>query len=218
MARRWRAICRCRSVIVPYVPGLTCALGCIVADVRHDFVQTVGKPLSDVNEGDLRAVLLRQRENGLEMLRRESVPVEATTVTHEADMHYEGQRYTLRVAVDPDRLSVATLRDQLKDACFDAFGIDLSAISVPRSQILRTAVIGVRPAIDLKRVVAATHRPGKSTSEASTGSRDVWFGDGFVPTLVYQRELIPLGAEITGPAIINQMDSTSVVEPGDVCW
>jgi N-methylhydantoinase A len=202
------------TVIVPYVPGLTCALGCIVADVRHDFVQTIGKPLADVTEAALREVLVRQRESGIELLRRDGVPIDSTSVAHEADMHYEGQRYTLRVNVDPDRLSVAALRGQLKDACFEAFGIDLSSFR-PKIANLRTAVIGVRPMMDLRRIVVATHRPRASAADARVGQRDVWFGDRFVPTDVYQREWIPIGAEIAGPAIINQMDSTTVIEPGD---
>ena len=202
------------TVIVPYVPGLTCALGCVVADVRHDYVQTIGKALEDVREIELRDVLLRQRQTGIDLLETEHVPTQSVTVLHQADMHYEGQRYTLRVTVDPAQLSIASLREQLRKACFDAFGIDLSNFR-PKIANLRTAVIGVRPRIDLKKIIAATHRPGKSVAEAQIGTRDVWFGDGFVPTPVYQRERIPIGAEISGPAIINQMDSTTVVDCGD---
>jgi N-methylhydantoinase A/oxoprolinase/acetone carboxylase beta subunit len=69
--------------------------------------------------------------------------------------------------------------------------------------------------MDLRRIVVATHRPRASAVDARVGQRDVWFGDRFVPTDVYQREWIPIGAEIAGPAIINQMDSTTVIEPGD---
>jgi N-methylhydantoinase A len=202
------------TVIVPYVPGLTCALGCIVADVRHDFVQTIGRPLADVDEAALRQVLVRQRASGIELLEKENVPVQSVSVLHQADMHYEGQRYTLRVVLDPEQLSVASLADKLRQACFDAFGIDLSSFR-PKVANLRTTVAGIRPVIDLKRVVAATHRPARAAAEAVVATRKVWFGEEFVPTPVYQRELIPLGAVLRGPAIINQMDSTTVAEPGD---
>ncbi|MCC6947939.1 MAG: hydantoinase/oxoprolinase family protein [Bradyrhizobiaceae bacterium] len=199
------------TVIVPYVPGLTCALGCIVANVRHDYVQTIGKALEDVREVELRDVLLQQRKAGIDLLATEHVPTQSVTVHHQADMHYEGQRYTLRVTVDPARVSIDSLQEQLRAACHEAFGIDLSNFR-PKIANLRTAVIGVRPRIDLKRIIAATHRPKKSVSDARIGKRDVWFGDSFVPTPVYQRELIPIGAEIQGPAIVNQMDSTTVVD------
>ena len=93
----------------------TCALGCIVADVRHDFVQTVGKPLSDVNEDELRDGIARASGR----VESNCCAVTAclsnsTSVAHEADMHYEGQRYTLRVAVNPERLSVARCATNLK--------------------------------------------------------------------------------------------------------
>jgi N-methylhydantoinase A len=203
------------TVIVPYVPGLTCALGCIVADVRHDFVQTIGKSLADVTARSLRDVLLTHEQAGLTTLKREDVPLKSTHFVHEADMHYEGQRYTLRVRVHPDRLDVADLQEQLRKACFDTFGIDLSNFRA-RIANLRTAVIGLRPSFDLARVVAATHNPKDSVKDAVIDTRSVWFGDSFVETPVYQRELLPIGATIPGPAIFNQMDSTTVTAPDDV--
>jgi len=202
------------TVIVPYVPGLTCALGCIVADVRHDFVQTVGRPLADVSAASLREVLLAHENAGRATLAREAVPLISTEFVHEADMHYEGQRYTLRVKVDPEQLDVADLQDQLRIACFDAFGIDLSSFR-PRIANLRTAVLGLRPPFDLARIVAATHKPRASAEEAVVDRRPVWFGDRFTETRVYQRELLPIGATIPGPAIFNQMDSTTVMAPSD---
>jgi N-methylhydantoinase A len=203
------------TVIVPYVPGLTCALGCIVADVRHDFVQTVGRPLADVTAASLRDVLLAHEDAGRATLAREAVPLTSTEFVHEADMHYEGQRYTLRVKVDPEQLDVADLQDQLRIACFDTFGIDLSSFR-PRIANLRTAVLGLRPTFDLARIVAATHKPKASAEDAVVDRRPVWFGDRFADTPVYQRELLPIGARIPGPAIFNQMDSTTVMAPNDV--
>jgi N-methylhydantoinase A len=203
------------TVIVPYVPGLTCALGCIVADVRHDFVQTVGRPLADVTAASLRDVLLAHEDAGRATLAREAVPLTSTEFVHEADMHYEGQRYTLRVKVDPEQLDVADLQNQLRIACFDTFGIDLSSFR-PRIANLRTAVLGLRPTFDLARIVAATHKPKASAEDAVVDRRPVWFGDRFADTPVYQRELLPIGARIPGPAIFNQMDSTTVMAPNDV--
>src|SRR5690606_12731196 len=77
------------TAIVPYVPGLTCALGCIVADVRHDFVQTIGKSLDEVDVAHLRATLIEQRCSGEELLRRDGALEHSVVVDHLADMHYE---------------------------------------------------------------------------------------------------------------------------------
>jgi N-methylhydantoinase A len=75
--------------------------------------------------------------------------------------------------------------------------------------------MGLRQGVDLASIVAATHKPKARASDALIGTRPVWFDDGFVETPVYQREWLPIGDEITGPAIFNQMDSTTVAGPGD---
>lgn len=202
------------TVIVPYVPGLTCALGCIVADVRHDYVQTIGRPLADVSAESLREVLMRHERAGIATLRREEVLLTATHFVHDADMHYEGQRYTLRVRLDPDRLDVDELKEKLRKACYETFGIDLTSFH-PRIANLRTAVVGMRQGINLASIVAATHRPKAHADGARIGTRPVWFASGFVDTPIYQREWLPTDADIAGPAIFNQMDTTTIAAPGD---
>ena len=73
----------------------------------------------------------------------------------------------------------------------------------------------MRPRLDLKRIVASKTRKA-SAADARTGSRPVWFGDGFHDTPVYDRDALPIGVSIQGPAIVNQMDATTVVEPDSV--
>lgn len=199
------------KVIIPYVPGITCAMGCIVADVRHDFVKAIVKPTNDLQEKDLREVLLGQRTAGEDRLNNEDVPVDRIEVLHEADMQYAGQTWTLRVSVDIDQLSVKALEAQLHKAYLDRYGIDLAQFQAKLIN-LRTTVIGVRPQLDLKRIIASAHRMA-SVEEARLGSRKVWFGDGFHDTPIFERNALPIGASIEGPAVLNQMDSTTVVEP-----
>ncbi|MFG1345560.1 hydantoinase/oxoprolinase family protein [Xanthobacter autotrophicus DSM 431] len=199
------------KVIVPYVPGITCALGCIVADVRHDFVQTVSRAVADLSEHEIAEILARHRRAGEDTLRRDEVPVERTEVHHFADMQYEGQTYTVRVPLDPAALDVANLHDRLAKAYQDRFGITLTQFR-PKLTNLRTTVIGIRPSLDLKRIVAATQRQA-SAEHAVIGHRDVWFDDNWVNTPIYDRTKLPIGTRIAGPGIFNQMDTTTVVEP-----
>jgi N-methylhydantoinase A len=200
-------------VIVPYVPGITCALGCIVADVRHDFVQTVSRVIDEVSEEDVAAVLKAHRTDGEERLKADQVPVDAVEVSHFADMQYEGQTYTLRVALDPKDLSTAALKDTLRQAYLDRFSIDLSNFRAKLINV-RTAVTGRRQALDLKRIFNAA--PKKATAaEAIIGEREVWFDGSWIKTPIYARDELPVGATITGPAIFNQMDTTTVAEPGN---
>ena len=200
------------KVIVPYVPGITCALGCIVADVRHDFVQTVSKAVDQLDEKTIAAILKEHRAAGEKILKDENVPVDRVEVFHEADMQYEGQTYTLRVVLDADQLSVADLSRKLRQEYLDKFRIDLGAFRAKLIN-LRTSVTGIRPHLDLKKIVRAAKGSAK---DAEIGKRDVWFTDSWVSTPIYDRNALPVGAKVSGPAIFNQMDTTTVIEPGDV--
>lgn len=199
-------------VVVPFVPGITCALGAIVADARHDFVQTVSRRVDDVSEDELRAMLRAHRSMGEDRLREDGVPVERVEVIHQADMQYEGQTYTLRVSIDADRPDVAALKQALQQAYIDQFGIDLSNFRAKLINV-RTAVVGVRSALDLRRIFESS--PKRAVEEARIGERDVWFAGEWIRTPIYDRGALPFGAEIVGPAILNQMDTTTVVEPGN---
>ena len=198
-------------VIVPYVPGITCALGCIVADVRHDFVQTIARPTDTLTESEVAGILREQRRAGEDLLASEQVPIERIDVVHEADMQYEGQTFTMRVTLDIDHLDVKALSGALRQTYIDRFDIDLGAFRAKLIN-LRTSVIGIRPQLDLRRIVAASHKMG-TVAEALRETRPVWFDAGWVDTPVYERDALPLGGVIRGPAIFNQMDSTTVVEP-----
>lgn len=198
------------QVIIPYVPGITCALGCIVADVRHDFVRTVNAAVDDTDIKQFISILAEQRAAGELRLQEDAVPVESISVMHEADMQYEGQVHSLRVKLDPDSLDIDSLKTQLRDTYIARFGIDLSGF---RAKIinLRTTVIGIRPQLDLRRIVAA---PEKGAGDIVVGARDVWFEGGWVSTPILRRERLPVGYTFEGPAIIEQMDTTSVITPG----
>jgi len=74
-------------------------------------------------------------------------------------------------------------------------------------------VIGVRPEISLGALAATDRAP--TLAAARLGSRRVWFSDGWHDTPVYAREKLPLDATLHGPAILEQLDCTTVVEPGD---
>jgi N-methylhydantoinase A len=199
-------------VVVPYVPGLTCALGCIVADVRHDFVQTVSRGLDQIAEDDIAQILGGLQVRGEELLRREQVPVARTDVVYEADMQYAGQTHTEKIRLASARPSVAELKARLAQAYANRLGIDLSDFRV-RLVNLRVTIVGVRPPLDLSKIVRASHRP-TSLNEARIGQRAVWFDEGWVDCPVYDRTQIPLGASFVGPAILNQLDATTVIEPG----
>jgi N-methylhydantoinase A len=199
------------KVIIPARPGLTNALGCVVADLRHDFVATINQPLESLAEGRIDAVFAAQIATGEALLARENVAVERVVTLHRADMQFQGQSHLLPVAIESTAISVDTLRDVFAAAYWKRFGVALPEIR-PVLVNLHTAVIGQRMPVSLRAIAAAT--PAPTLAEARRTMRPVWFEGGWRETPIYVRERLPLAARFGGPAIIEQLDCTSVVEPG----
>ena len=201
------------TVLVPARPGITNALGCVVADLRHDYVRTVNKPLSALDDATVARIYAEQSAEGEATIGREGVPVRELRRVHTADMQFQGQSQILSVGVDRPDSGVAGLHKAFAAAYFRRFGIELAEIP-PVLVNLHTAVIGVRPEISLAALAATERAP--TLKEAQVGERRVWFTDGWRQTPVYAREKLPRDATFEGPAILEQLDCTTVVDPGDM--
>jgi N-methylhydantoinase A len=199
-------------VLVPARPGLTNALGCVVADLRHDFVRTLNRPLDALEMEEAAEVLAAMEAEGRRLIAAETTPITEVRVERSADMQFIGQTHLLRVALPdgpPDR---SALRAAFEAAYFARFRVELPEIR-PRLVNLNVSIIGVRPGLDLRALLDPAARAA-TVAEARTGTRPVWF-DGWRETPVYDRAKLPLDAVIAGPAIVEQMDTTLVIEPGD---
>ena len=199
------------KVLIPARPGLTNALGCVVADLRHDFVATVNQPLEDLAEGRVAAVFAAQVEAGLALLSREDVAVERVVTLHRADMQFQGQSHILPVPIASIAITLAELREVFAAAYWKRFGVELPEIR-PVLVNLHTAVIGKRRPVSLRAIAAAA--PQATLEAAKRTVRPVWFEGGWVETPVYVRERLPPAARFAGPAIVEQLDCTTVVGPG----
>jgi N-methylhydantoinase A len=200
------------TVLVPARPGITNALGCVVADLRHDYVRTVNKPLSAIDDALIARIYAEQDAEGEATIAREGVPVDEIRHVHTADMQFQGQSHILSVSIERPDIGVAELREVFAAAYFRRFGIVLPEIP-PVLVNLHTGVIGVRPAVSLKLLANSARAP--TLQAAQVGERRVWFVEGWQMTPVYARDRLPLDAAFEGPAILEQLDCTAVVEPGD---
>ncbi len=200
-------------VLIPARPGITNAIGCALADLRHDYVRTMNRPLEELEEADLRRVLEEQVAAGRERLARQRAPVEGIDTLHSADMQFRGQTHLLNVPVDPRRLDRKSLREAFEQAYFQRFGIRLPELGAMLVN-LKTSVIGRRRALDLSLLARSGQRATR-LEEAVESHRRVWFAGGWTKTPVYDRERLPADCRLEGPAIIRQLDTTVVVEPGD---
>ncbi|TPI31175.1 hydantoinase/oxoprolinase family protein [Mesorhizobium sp. B3-1-9] len=200
-------------VLVPARPGITNALGCVVADLRHDFVNTINQPVGGLDETALREVLERHRNEGEALIAKEAVKPDEIRVAHSADMQFVGQTHIINVPLPSSSVSRETLQLLFEKAYFARFKVELPEIRANLVN-LNTSVTGVRPQIDLSRLIDPAGR-GATLEEARREIRPVWYDGRWYDTPVYAREKLPLDAVIEGPAILEQMDATTVLEPGD---
>ena len=197
------------SALVPRFPGVTSALGCVIADMRHDFVHTLNRPLESLDLSALQASIAQAARDGRGLLERSGVVLQGIATQVELDMSYVGQTHTVAASLpDAAPLTPASIRVAFETAYRQAFGRLLENIAI-RVLTLRIAVIGKRPKLDLARL-----RPdGGSIETAQTSTRGVWFEGKPHATRVFDRLKLPVGAEITGPAILEQLDATTWVDP-----
>src|SRR6185369_9126592 len=195
-------------VLVPARPGITSALGCLVADVRHDFVRTINQGLLRMDVGEARAILAAQIAEGRRLLATEGVAVETVTIEHAADMQFAGQTHVLTVPIARTDFAREDLAATFERAYLERFGVELPEMRA-LVMSLRTAVIGRRRPIALDGL-GGTARPG-----GPAGTRRVWFDHTWHDTPIHRRESLAPGATLDGPAIVEQLDTTTVIEPGD---
>jgi N-methylhydantoinase A len=200
-------------LLVPARPGITNALGCVVADLRHDMVRTVNRPLDRLEAGLVPEILHRQRSDGEALVRRQGAAIEAVRHLHFADMQFQGQSHMLSVPLADPGVTVEALRRIFDAAYWRRFEVELPEIRAVLVN-LHTATIGQRRSLDLHLLASADTAP--NLAAAVRGRRQVWFADGgWQNTPVYARERLPLGVAVPGPAIVEQLDSTVVLEPGN---
>jgi N-methylhydantoinase A len=196
-------------VLIPARPGITNALGCVVADLRHDFVRTLNRPLDRVEMAEVHGVLAAQEAEGRRLIGAEKIALTTTRAEYSADMQFIGQTHLLRVPLPSATPSREDLQRLFETAYHARFRVDLPTIRANLVN-LNVSVIGERPALDLSRLIDPAGRQPKA---APSESRRVWF-DGWHDTPVYWRDHLPLDLALTGPAIIEQMDTTIVIDPG----
>ncbi|MFO0997521.1 MAG: hydantoinase/oxoprolinase family protein [Alphaproteobacteria bacterium] len=201
------------KVLVPVRPGITSALGCIVADVRHDYVRTVNRLVGEVDMDEARRILEEHRAEGRRTIEHEKIPVERIEFIHQADMQFQGQSHVLTVPLDGGSLTRDAIQEAFEAAYWNRFEVRLPEIRAVLVN-LRTAVIGKRKGVTLRALVDWKAQ-AKTLDEAKVDSRRIWFDGGWVETPIYRRDALPAKIRFKGPAIIEQLDTTTVVEPGN---
>jgi N-methylhydantoinase A len=199
------------SVLVPRFPGITSALGCVLADLRHDMVQTLNVLLAGLDCQALQRRMFAAGQEASAVIASSGIPVERTDVLYELDMHYLGQTHTVAVPLPAtEGPTEEAIRKAFETTYLASFSRLLPGLAM-RIVSFRVAAIGRRPDFDFS-VFAPV--PSASLEQAKRGSRRVWFEGGWRDTAIWSRLDLPAGARIAGPAILEQPDATTVIEPG----
>lgn len=202
------------GAISPRYPGVLSALGCVIADMRRDFVQTINRPLAALEPGMITNAIASYWRDGTAALDDAGVTLESRRIEIELDMHYQGQTHAIpvRIAIaeslDGLDMNETNIQTAFEAAYLNQYGRLLDG-PVIRVMNLRAAVVGVRPRFDLTRLAPEAG----DVMSAQTGARPVYVDGAWVDANVYDRLALPVGATIQGPAVLEQPDATIFVEP-----
>jgi N-methylhydantoinase A len=197
------------EVIVPPVPGAFSALGLVATDLRRDYVRTLYADLGSVDPDQVAEVFAMMEASGQAMLEAAGVPPDRRAMPRQADLRYRRQAYELTIPIAEGEVTRRSLDAAI--AAFHARHELTYGHANPNEPVqlvnLRLSAIGRLPSLKLAQ-------PGDA-AEARSRSRDVWFpGTGFVTAPVHWRPGLAAGAIVAGPAIVEAVDSTTVVPPG----
>ncbi len=185
------------SVIVPMAGGVLSAYGLLDADEQYDAVRTHLTLLADAEPATVDDAL---EELTAEVLADVADSADATVETV-ADLRYEGQSFELPVPIDDD-FDAAALRERFHAAHERAYGYSIDEA---------IELVNLRATARVERGIAETAYD--AAGEARLGTRESYFGGDAYETAIYDRRSLPPGATVSGPAVLEQKESTTVVPP-----
>ena len=197
-----------RRVLIPPAPGLNSALGLLATDIKHEMVRSWLRPTREADAAAFRAGLEELAATGRAHLAGENVPEAAQEVIRECELCYVGQSFALRVRV-PDGGAVLDAIDSLFRAAHRqlyGFASDTEPTMIVN---LRVTALGRVERPRLTRLP-----PGEGRAHAALKARRIVWFDAPLDCPILDRAALGAGDVVAGPAIVEQMDTTTVLPPG----
>ncbi|WP_421999936.1 hydantoinase/oxoprolinase family protein [Reyranella sp.] len=213
-AARLAAELEIARVLVPPTPGILCALGLLLTDLRADFAVTRLLPARASSASELAMGFAALDAQAGQWFEQEGIAAADRRLARTVDMRYLGQNYELAVPLpegDIGEDTVAALTGAFVAAHRRRYGFG------PEDEPMQIVTLRVEATGAVRKAELRSHAEGgPDTATAIVGHRAVWPPDGraAVDTPVYRRDGLRPGHRIAGPAIVEQMDSTTVVPPG----
>jgi N-methylhydantoinase A len=197
-------------VIVPPSPGVLCALGDATTSLRDESARTVLRRFADLSGSELADLLRELAESAAVSLTEQGLDASEQTVGYQVDVRYHGQGFEIPIEVDPDWLSDP---DSALTRLSDGFDTEHERLfsfllSVDHELVnARATVTGPKPE------VAAVPLEDSAGPPEPLSSHEIYVSGGMVEANVYDRGTLRAGDVVTGPAVITEMDSTTLVLP-----
>jgi N-methylhydantoinase A len=201
------------TALVPPSPGIASALGLLATDLRHDLSHTVRRPTASLDATEVETAFHRLERQGHSMFAAEGVVGSSVSFRRIFEMRYVGQSYELAVAVGNEPITNSVLSSAeaaFHEAHQRAYGH--AARTEPTAVVnLRLTAIGQIPKPGLRVLKADA-----SSHHARVATRAVFFEEsgGYVPTTVFDRYRLGAGLHIPGPAVVEELDSSTLIHPG----
>lgn len=196
------------EIVVPINPGLFSALGLIVSDVRHDFVRPVLKSAKETTPDLLEDVFGELSRDAVETLKSEGIAPDNIHLERIVETRYHGQSFEIPVNVPSGQFTIEDIENRFHSKHETTYGYSATDEEVEFVNA-RIIAYGITTKPEFRRFNL------EETAPEPRSERKVYFeSTGWVNTGIYWREDLHAGNHITGPAIVEQYDSTTVVPPG----
>ena len=201
------------EAIIPPMPGTFSALGLLVTEMRHDYVTALGGiTTQDVNVAELEAGFLRMEAEGAAELETQDFDADHIRLTRFADLKVVGQTYELSLPINGtfDAGGLARLIDAFGDLYRERYAFFFEGEPIELVN-LRVSALGLNEPL----VLPAGEASGVDPTGVRKGTRPVYFEHtGFVDTAIFERDRLGAGMVVTGPAVIEEQTSSTVIPPG----
>jgi N-methylhydantoinase A len=207
------ALAGCYPAIVPPTPGVLSALGFLYSDVKNEFAQTFVRTIDEADPNQIGDILTRLGREARAWLRDEGVEESRQRLNYEADVRYFRQGYEFSLEIDPDRLGSGALTDLaarfgLAHERIYGFKLDHPVELVN----LRAVGVGAVQKMSLPKF----EKEGPDARAAIVEQHRAYFDGSFISANIYDRNKLRAGNRVSGPAIVVQMDATTVIHPKHV--
>jgi len=199
------------GVIVPLYPGVYSAIGLIMSDVTHDYIQSRMTPIDKLTPAEVDAMFARLEALASEELRDDGFAPASIRIQRALDMRYAGQGYEITMPCGDASQDggLGALRQEFDQRHRTMFG-HMAPEEPVEIVSYRVRGVGLVPPVEMPKFA----RKGTTLADAKRETRSVRVDGKEIDCPVYQRERLDMGLSLTGPAILDQFDCTTVLYPG----